>query len=511
MDYLTSLRNSFNDVWKGLSTGHRAILVLLAVVTLAAVSAVLYWANRTRYEMLGADLDTKKAATLVQKLNDSGISAHLAEGGSGVMVPEPKMRKARMIAAREGFTAEDNEAFKIFSDPKLGMTPFAEKVNYAQALQQDLESSIEAMKPVSYARVHLVMPEDRVFSSREKSASASVLVGTEGGESLSSAQVSGIANLVSSAVEQLEAKDVTVTDGKGNVLRGNKSEAPGAMATDQLQYRRKVEDYLAQKAESMLARALGHTNCEVRVSARLELQDKKKVTKTYDPDNRVIKNEMVESSTRRRGGSRVGGPVGAGAESSAGDNGENSGEGNATVTEEETVDTEYLVSRTSSETEKRGAKIRRLAVSVLIDSKSSGGGEGSSGPSRKKLREVVRDAVGFQESRGDSLSIVRTDLQKATPAAVPQRSESVPDYVVRYAPYGALALAGIVSLILARSLMRGLGEEKSSVPERAVEQPVLTGEERTRPQAMWRQVCQHARNDPESAGRLLEAWIHEEG
>ncbi len=468
MDYLTSLRDSFTDVWKELSTGHRVLLALLAVVTLAAVFAVLYWANRTRYEMLGADLNTKKAATLVQKLNDNGVSAHLAEGGSGVKVPEPKMRKARMIAARGGFTPQQNEAFKIFSDPKLGMTPFAEKVNYTQALQQDLESSIESMKPVSYAWVHLVIPEDKVFSSTEESASASVLVGAEAGQNLSSAQVAGVANLVASAVEEVEPGDVTVTDGKGNVLRGNENESPGARASDQLQYRRRIEKYLAQKAESMLARALGHTNCEVRVSADLEVQDTKKVTENYDPDNRVIKKEMVESSTERRGGSRVGGPVGAGAESSGDNSGASSSEGNSTVTEEETVETEYLVSKTSTETKRKGADIRQLTVSALIDSESGGSdeGESSSAPSRGKLKEVVSNAVGFQKSRGDSLSIVRTDLQEPPPAAVPQRAEAVPDYVVRYAPYGALALAGIVALVLARRLVRGLGEQKRSVPER---------------------------------------------
>jgi flagellar biosynthesis/type III secretory pathway M-ring protein FliF/YscJ len=201
--------------------------------------------------------------------------------------------------------------------------------------------------------------------------------------------------------------------------------------------------------------------------------------------------------------------VGAGAQSSGGGNQSGSG-GSSTITEEETVETEYLVSKTTSEKVEKGAVIKALSVSAFIDSEDGGGGGKASGPPRKELEKVIKNAVGFQESRDDSLTIVRTDLREPSPAAVPQKTEVIPDYVARFAPYGALALAGIVALVAARRLIRGLSEEEGGVPEPAVEQTVPAGDERTRPQAMWRQVCQHARNDPEAAGRLLEAWIHEE-
>ena len=366
MEFWQAIGKQIGGAWARLSIGHRMILLMLGAVCIGGVVAVAIWASTPQYDVLSAGLDSRDCSALLNALKDAGIKARIAEGGNAVLVPAASMAAARMAAADKGVPSNLGQGFDSFQNPKIGMTPFAERINYVSALQNELATTISSLDAVTYARVHLVIPEKSLFQKDQKDATASVLVATRGGEPLSARNATAIANLVASAVPGLAPQDVTITDGHGNVLAGGRQNGPENAADDQWAYRRTVETDLAQKAETMLARALGPGRCEVRVSAELQFQDTRETTRQYDPETRVVVSESVESSKSAGSGLAVGGTAGASANSAnQAQNAAPPSSPNTSTTEN--TDTRYLVGESVKETVNRGATIKRLSVAALVD------------------------------------------------------------------------------------------------------------------------------------------------
>jgi len=346
-----------------------------------------------------------------------------------------------------------------------------------------------------------------------------VLVATRGRKALSSRDATAIANLVAGAVPGLIPEDVTITDDHGNVLVGGRQDGPENAADDQWAYRRTVENDLAQKAETMLARALGPGRCEVRVSAELQFQDTRETQRQYDPETRVVVSESLESSKSTGSGLVTGGAAGAAANNpNQARGGAPSAQGSTSSTENS--DTRYLVGESVKETVNRGATIKRLSVAALVDltpPEAPQGADAQSQPTMPTLDDITRivqDAVGYDESRGDSLKIVQTNFQ--TPALEVQSAG-----ISRFMPlltsvgqYFAMAVLGLVLLVVARRVLRGIEEaapRQVIVPEVMEAQGAAeSGGELSPDEMLRREVARIVGSDPKSASRLLEGWIEGE-
>ncbi len=501
------------ETWQALSPGHRVILVLLALLTVASVMGVILWQRMPEHRILFSGLSSTQCADISKALEEAGIPAQITSDSHGIRVPKSRVQEARMVAANKGLPAESNDGLQMFRKPKLGMTPFAEKVTYIDALQTELASTISSLDAVNDARVHLALPEEKVFKDNSEEASASVVVQTNPGQQVDKRQVAGISHLIASAVERVEAEDVTVTDGKGNVLGGSGRKTGSAFAGSQWDNRQKVERDLAQNAETMLARVLGPNNAEVRVNAEMEFHDSTKRSETYDADNQVLKSEHIEEEETTGGGSRVGGPVGS---DQQGDEQPSSGQGTAQSSSTEEIETEYLVGKTVTESKKMGADITQLSVAAVVDrgdkekgKKSKGGAEGKK-PSLEEIKQIIRRAVGYEEARGDSLTVTEADM--SGPALKPPEDSSgmLPDWAFRLARYGAVvAVAGICLLIAVKALKNG---SEQQMPDYEVELLPESEEDdgRSREEIAWEQVTHFVEERPEETGRLLEAWIQSE-
>ena len=469
---------------------------------------------------MSAGLSSRDCATLLNALKDAGIKARIAEGGNAVLVPSGKMAEARMAAADKGVSSNLGQGFDAFQNPKIGMTPFAERINYISALQNELATTISSLDAVTYARVHLVIPERSLFKKDEKQATASVLVATRGGEPLSTRNATAIANLVASAVPGLAAGDVTITDGHGNVVAGGRQDGPENAADDQWAYRRTVETDLAEKAETMLARALGPGRCEVRVSAEMLFEDTRETRRQYDPETRVVVSESVESSKSTGGGLMAGGVAGAAANNAnqAQNAAPAASPSNSTT---ENTDTRYLVGESVKETVNRGASIKRLSVAALVDLTPPQAPEGADPqsqptmPTLDDITRIVEDAVGYDESRGDSLKIVQTNFQ--VPAVEQPQSGGISRFMpllTSAGQYFAMAVLGLVLLVVARRVLRGIEEaapRQVIVPEVMEAQGAAESAGELSPDEMLRrEVARIVGSDPKSASRLLEGWIEGE-
>ncbi len=513
--------------WARLSPGHRLILVLLGLICIGGLVGAVFWAAAPDYEILCTDVTPKECASLVAELKGQGITARLTQGGTAVLVPAGKIDEARMVAAEEGIPGTVQMGFESFREPKIGMTPFAERINYVSALQNELAATIMSLDSVHYARVHLVISERELFVRDRKKATASVLVMTQGGQALTRRHAVAIANLVASAVDGLAATDVTITDAQGNVLVGGGQAGAELAADDQLSYRQKMEQYLAQKAESMLATVLGFNRCEIRVSAELTFKDSRETMKEYDPDKKVVVSERIESSQTTGSGAEVGGLVGS-VSNVPGEQQAASGgaSGLASSSKTDNIDTEYLVSESLRETVNRGVEIKRLTVAAFVDMSSlqaptedETGQEAEGQESQlavltlEDVTDVIREAVGLDESRGDTLKIVQASFYPlvAAPAGVRGR---IPRWAVQVGEYFAVGVVGLVLLIVARRALKGIevaGPRRVLVPEVLDAEGMAPYPTQTDQDELIRQeISRLIDENPEMASRMIEGWVEGE-
>ncbi len=493
------------ETWRELSPGHRIIMVLLMLVCIGSIVVLVAWQGQNQQRILFSGLSSEECAEVAKTLESSGIPASMSADGTGIMVPESRMQEARMVVAQEGMPNQSGKGLKVFQKPKLGMTPFAEKVTFVDALQTELAATITTLEGVSKARVHLSLPERKVFTKQEEKATASVLVVTQQGEGLGNKEVAGITNLVGSAVNSLSSQDVTVTDAQGNVLTGDKGPQGSIQAGGQWDYRQRIEQDLAQNAKKMLTRVLGPGQAEVKVSAELEFVNQTTRKESLDGDNKVLVSEQIESEESTGGGGRVGGvpgKEGQGGGQAAGGAGESSSS--------ENINTEYMVGKSVTETVDRGARIKRLSVAAFVDTASKKDGK-KKALDTEQIRKVIAEAVGYQESRGDSLEVMEADFPDPVGADAIDDGGMVPRWVFPLARYGAVVVVALICLMIARWALSG--PELQEVPQMELDL-LPDGKEaeggKTREELAWEQVVQMVDERPEESGRLLEAWIRSE-
>jgi flagellar M-ring protein FliF len=307
------------------------------------------------------------------------------------------------------------------------------------------------------------------------------------------------------------------------VLAGVGDDVAEMAAGDQFGYRQKVEAYLSRKAETMLAKVVGNGRCEVRVSAELAFENSRETRREYDPEKKVLVSEQIETSKSSGGAGEVGGTVGTTA------NVPGEGEGVAVggpapsqQSKTENITTEYMVSESVRETVNRGAIIKRLTVAAFVDlpEPEQGGEEGTEQspavavPTLEDIERVVKDAIGFDEARGDSLKIVEADLQPAVPGVAATAAKATPAWVRASAEYFAIGVLGFVLWFLGRGILKALGSGKGGyvvTPEvvgpegEGAYQPSTGSDDSVR-----RHVAELVQSNPEAASRMLEGWVEGE-
>src|SRR5688500_3146904 len=188
------------------------ILVALAAGVAALVSVTL-WTQQAEMQVLFANLAAEDAGAIVEKLKEAKVPYEIGAGGASILVPSVQVHDLRLQMAGQGLPHGGGVGFEIFDRSTLGMSEFVQKLNYRRALQGELARTITQMPEVERARVHLAIPERRLFATEQDRARASVVVSLRASQTLSKAQIQGVVHLVSSSVEGLQARDVTVVDG----------------------------------------------------------------------------------------------------------------------------------------------------------------------------------------------------------------------------------------------------------------------------------------------------------
>ncbi|MBK8575164.1 MAG: flagellar M-ring protein FliF [Elusimicrobia bacterium] len=366
------------DIFFSLSVGRKFMVLILAGAVSGAVYALSLPLRGLDRAPLYAKLSPIDAAQVVEKLRNDGISYRLTNGGRTVSVPSRMVDELRLKLSQDGLPKGEGEGLEILDKSPLGMSDFSQKVGYQRAIQGELARTISALENVQTARVHLVFPEESPFLDSQDGARASVMLTLRPGATIDQRQLSGIVHLVSGAVKDLKAENVSVLDSAGRLLAGGRSkEGVYSQGNEMLELQRDAERYLEEKATSLLDGVLGPGKAIVR--ARVEMSDRivREKTETYDP-NGPIRSEQ-QSDAR-------------GSASSA---------------------KNYEVGRSVKEIVASPGAIIRLYVSVAVDgtSKEDPNTPGvrtyvaRSEEEMSALSTLVKETVGFSEDREDKFEI----------------------------------------------------------------------------------------------------------
>lgn len=408
-------------------------LVAVAMAIALAVGGVL-WASDPPYGVVFANLSEKDGGQIVAALEQQNVPYRISEGGSAIMVPSDRVHDVRLRLASQGLPKGGLVGFEVMETQKLGISQFAEQINYQRALEGELARSIQSLGAVRGARVHLAIPKQTAFLRDEQKPTASVLVALHAGRRLDPAQVAGIVHLVSSSVPQLTPTSVSVIDQDGNLVSeaGDASKMTG-LDPSQIKYVRDIEQEYRRRVESILAPLVGANNVRAQVTADVDFTQTEQLAETYKP------NPNPETTIRSQQTAETGSSAGTGAIGVPGaltnqppvpatapiTNPSVPGAGGAgspaplNFSKNATVN--YEVDKTVKHTKGAPGIVRRLAVAVVINHKHDPAKNKSLPLTDTELKQataLAQEAVGFSRDRGDTVNVANVSFARMEQEAV---------------------------------------------------------------------------------------------
>ncbi len=485
------LIDGIRNQWTAMTGGQR--IVLLSMVASVIVSAMVFslWVRKPDMAVLTSGADMARVGEIVRELDSRGVEYRVTGGGRTILVDRRMASELAVTLAAEGLIG-DSSGGRILDSKNVGMWPTEVlRDNLRRVLQADLARMISGLSAVRSARVQLAIPEESVFAEDEKSPTASVLVTLASGARLSPVQVRGIANLVSAGVEGLDPSHVSVVSADGEVLWGDDADDADGASSARLQKKKEIEKHLADKATRILERVVGRGNAIVSVDVALSWKQTETTRKQFDPQKTSVRSEQREES------------------STGGDTRESS------ITNYEIDEvTQYVLSK--------GARLEHLTASVAVNYRQVTADDGSisyepiPADEIEQLKTLVMNAVGFDEERGDRISIVNQRFSPARPPVASGGFFSSPLFQNLPTLLGRLVAVG-VTLLLLLTLRRQLASPLAEGPEAmgvtgggavmaAAGAAGGRGASRVSPEERFQSLAQ---GNPENVARVMKSWMSE--
>ena len=441
----------------------RQLGLLVGLAASVAIGfAVVLWSQQPDYRPLYGSLNGMDASQVVETLTASGIDYTIEPNSGALLVKAEDLARARMRLAAAGVAPTDNSVgFEILDrEQGLGTSQFMEATRYRRGLEGELARTVASLNNVKAARVHLAMPKASVFVRDERKPSASVLVELYPGRALEPSQVMAIVNLVATSVPELDKGQVTVVDQKGNLLSDQQELSELTMAGKQFDYTRRMETLFTQRVHNILQPVLGTGRYKAEVSADVDFSSVESTSEMFNPDQPALRSEQQVNEQRQSslppqgvpgalsnqppgpaaapeqaaGAAAPAGPVAAG-QPLVDANGQQimdpvTGQPMLApypADKREQSTRNFELDRSISYTRQQQGRLRRLSVAVVVDDQlrvDPATGESSRVPwttdDLARFTRLVQDSVGFDASRGDSVSVINT-------AFTASQGEEIPD------------------------------------------------------------------------------------
>ena len=545
--------------FNGLEQGQRMRLILGVVLFVAIAVAGLVMGRQAEWRVLYSNLADKDGGAVIAQLTTLNVPYKYTEGGGAILVPADRVHDVRLKLASLGLPKGSVNGFEMMESNRFGMTQFQERLTFQRGLEGELTRSIQALASVQNARVHLALPNQNGFFREQQKPTASVLLSLHPGRALDRAQLAGIVHLVASSVPEMAPSAVSVLDDTGKLLSSAADGSGGNGAdAEQLQYVQQIEQIYSRRILDMLEPIVGKQNVKAQVTAELDFSQTESTTESHKPNQTpdtgaVRSQQVVESSNGATAAAPAGVPGATSnqppAQSSAPIYGQaqtlaaigqpGAGEAGSGPSKRESI-INYEVDKTIRVVKGATGVVKRINAAVVVNNQSTTDDKGKTtsvpltDAQIEKMTALVRESVGFNKDRGDSVNLVNAAFapEKNDFVDVPLwRQPEVLDLARSFAwPVGTLALAALVLLGVVRPAMKALAQPRTTpvteVYANANQLDAMEADQPERPQLAAPAAPEHVgptaselrledarkltRDNPAAVANIVKAWINGE-
>ncbi|QPN88537.1 flagellar basal-body MS-ring/collar protein FliF [Proteus vulgaris] len=563
-------KKGFNAIINRIKADPKIPLIIAGSAAIAIFVAAFLWLQSPDYKVLYSNLSDKDGGEIVTQLTQMNVPYRLSQNGAAIMVPDNQVHELRLKLAQAGLPKGGAAGFELLDKEKFGISQFSEQINYQRALEGELARTIETLGPVQNARVHLALPKPSLFVREQKSPSASVTVGLLQGRALDEGQINAIVHIVASSVAGMPDSSVTIVDQSGKLLT-----QPDALGRDlnsiQLKYVQELESRYQQRIETLLGPIVGRGNVHAQVTAQVDFSHTEETAEEYKPNqppNQAAVRSKQLSQSEQNGGMLAGGvpgalsnqpvaPPQAPIEAPKAQEDEKTDEANTTGTNrtltrnpnsnsrlDET--TNYEVDRRIRHIKRPVGNVERLSVAVIVnyktieDTKEAAEGEEPVVETKQipltdeqiqQIEGLVREAMGYSQERGDSLSVVNSQFNDIEEKVITVPVWENPEILAKALDLGRWLLLVIIAWILWRKLVKPQLEKRREA-EIAAQKAVLKtklqvkddvdeaelDDEARRKQARKRvsaelqsqRIREMAEKDPRVVAMVIRQWMSKE-
>ncbi|AVJ27651.1 flagellar basal-body MS-ring/collar protein FliF [Achromobacter spanius] len=527
----------------------KPVLIGAAAALVAVIVAVAMWSSEPKYKVLFSNLDDRDGGAIVTALGAMNVPYRYNENGTALLVPADRVYDARLQLASQGLPRGGSVGFELMDNARFGASQFAEQINYQRGLEGELARSIEAMHTVQHARVHLAMPRQSLFVRERQAPTASVLLNLYPGRSLSDSQVSAISWLVASSVPELTAESVSIVDQNGRLLSSPLGEGRG-MDADQLRFVREIEQRTVERILTILNPLVGPGNVHAQATADVDFSRREETSEVYrpnqEPGQAAVRSQQTSDSAQRGVGPAQGVPgalsnqapanaqapianppqqqpprPGQPPQPNAQQQQQQQQTGTqapaANLNERRDATTNYEVDRTISHIKQPTGNLKRMSVAVVVNYVRDKDGELQALPPEElnKLTNLVREAMGYSEGRGDSLNLVNSQFNDGPPPLPMWRD---PEMISLFKTILMWLVGGVLALWLYRKVRRSLSEylyppvdpevaEAERVEAVREAQDLARAKETDRYQDNLERARTMANKDPRAVAMVLRTWM----
>ena len=466
-----NLLNRFNSLSQQPATRQVGLLLGLAA-SIALGLGLVQWAMEPDYSPLFGEMSPAASAEVVRTLESQGVKFKVDSRSGRVSVPADQVHEVRLKLASDGLPFSDNSGFDmLYDEQQMGVSSFMEKARFDRALERELANSIASIDSVRSARVHLAVPKQSAFVRKKNKPAASVLLSLYAGRELTERQLAGVVHLVAFSVPGLEAEQVSVLDNRGRLLSSQSGDDDFAYTKEQFRFTRQLEQSYVDRITEILTPIVGVGAVSAQVTAEMDFSRIEKTSETYEPQTSIRSEQLMEEITKVKTAGGIPGTL------------SNQPPEDATLTNDLTLQGQnqegvppsrsskrevrnYELDKTISHIKESPGNLNKLSVAVVVDyvASTNADGEAERQPlSETQMAEItalVKEAVGFDEARGDRVNVVNASFV-AAPELEPMPEPSImeQEWVWRGAK---ILLSGIAVILVIFTVLKPLMQASSA-------------------------------------------------
>ncbi len=513
------IKDDVVNLWDSFDKKVKIIITSAVLGTMISLLLLANWARQPDYDVLFKNLAPEDSGEIVESLREEGVSYRLQDDGSTVLVPRTDVYEMRVQLASGDLPSGGVTGFEIFDETQIGATDFQQQVNYQRALSGELTRTVRQIENVQQAEVQITPQRESIYTEQDEAAKASVMISLKPGSDLGLDKINGIANLVASGVEGLSPQNVTIVDSTGRLLSAQLDfdEDDSEFDDDQDRYEltRRVENDMRQNLEMMLSRVFGPDNFAITVNADLNFDKKDVLTKTYEPvvdDEGIIRSEQGSIESSEGGSADYEGVPGTTSNIPQYE----VEDGQYETYESEEWTRNYEINERVEELSQAPGVIDRLSVSVMINQDMVDGDNDA-------VRESVQAAMGYNEERGDMVSVSAVQFDDSMQELFEERrlaEEEQRANLIRFIVIIIVVLIILVVIILRRKVSdtsttqetkesANIDYTVSDAEEEMAPTQELSEEEQERKRILG-ELRGLVQDQPEEIAELVRSWLIEE-